>query len=54
MGARDCGTNYKVVADQAERIESCVLRFCYQGREGENWARTASSAARSGRSLRTG
>ena len=33
---RDCGTNYKVVADQAERIENCVLRFRYQGREGES------------------
>jgi hypothetical protein len=36
MGVRDCGTNYKVVSDQAERIENCVLRFRYQGREGEN------------------
>lgn len=36
MGVRDCGTNYKVVADQAERIENCVLRFRYQGKEGEN------------------
>jgi hypothetical protein len=36
MGVRDCGTNYKVVGDQAERIENCVLRFRYQGREGEN------------------
>ena len=36
MGVRDCGTNYKVVADQAERIENCVLRFRYQGREGES------------------
>lgn len=36
MGVRDCGTNYRVVADQAERIENCVLRFRYQGREGEN------------------
>jgi hypothetical protein len=36
MGVRDCGTNYKVVADQAERIENCVLRFRYQGKEGES------------------
>lgn len=36
MGVRDCGTNYKVVADQAERIENCLLRFRYQGREGES------------------
>jgi hypothetical protein len=36
MGVRDCGTNYKVVADQAERIENCLLRFRYQGRDGEN------------------
>jgi hypothetical protein len=36
MGVRDCGTNYKVVADQAERIENCVLRFRYQNRDGEN------------------
>ena len=36
MGVRDCGTNYKVVADQAERIENCVLRFRYQGKDGEN------------------
>ncbi len=36
MGVRDCGTNYKVVTDQAERIENCVLRFRYQGREGES------------------
>jgi hypothetical protein len=36
MGVRDCGTNYKVVADQAERIENCVLRFRYQNKDGEN------------------
>jgi hypothetical protein len=36
MGVRDCGTNYKVVADQAERIENCLLRFRYQGKDGEN------------------
>jgi hypothetical protein len=36
MGVRDCGTNYRVVADQAERIEHCVLRFRYHGREGES------------------
>ena len=36
MGVRDCGTNYRVVADQAERIEHCVLRFRYHGRDGEN------------------
>lgn len=36
MGVRDCGTNYKVVADQAERIENCVLRFRYLGRDGES------------------
>lgn len=36
MGVRDCGTNYRVVADQAERIENCVLRFRYNGRDGES------------------
>jgi hypothetical protein len=36
MGVRDCGTNYRTVADQAERIEHCVLRFRYHGREGES------------------
>lgn len=36
MGVRDCGTNYRVVAEQAERIEHCILRFRYHGREGEN------------------
>jgi hypothetical protein len=36
MGVRDCGANYRTVADQAERIEHCVLRFRYNGRDGEN------------------
>lgn len=36
MGVRDCGTNYRVVTDQAERIEHCVLRFRYHGRDGES------------------
>jgi hypothetical protein len=36
MGVRDCGANYRTVTDQAERIEHCVLRFRYNGREGEN------------------
>jgi replication initiator protein len=36
MGVRDCGTNYRVVTDQAERIENCLLRFRYHGREGES------------------
>ena len=36
MGVRDCGTNYRVVADQAERIEHSVIRFRYNGRDGES------------------
>ena len=35
MGVRDCGANYRTVLDQAERIEHCVLRFRYYGRDGE-------------------
>lgn len=36
MGVPDCGTNYKAVVDQAERIENCLLRFRYQGKDGES------------------
>jgi hypothetical protein len=36
MGVRNCGANYRTVADQAERIEHCVLRFRYHSQGGEN------------------
>ena len=42
------GANYKTVLDQAERIEHCVLRFRYYGRDGETVGRTVSYVVPSG------
>lgn len=35
MGASDCGSNYRAVLEQAERIEYSLLVFSYTGPDGE-------------------